>query len=50
MSLSPWLLLLAAIPVLLLGEALVRHVPLLVRVDMPVPVVGEFSLRSRCWA
>lgn len=38
--LSPWLLLLAAVPVLLLGEALTRQVRLLSQFNIPAPVVG----------
>jgi ESS family glutamate:Na+ symporter len=40
LSLSPWFLLLLAVPVLLLGGAVVRRVPVLARFNMPVPVVG----------
>jgi glutamate:Na+ symporter, ESS family len=40
MSLSPWIPVLLAIPVLLLGEWLVRRVPLLARFNIPAPVVG----------
>ena len=39
-SLSPWWLLLLAVPVLLAGEALVRRFGVLVRFNLPVPVVG----------
>ena len=38
--LSPWLLLLLAVPVLLAGEAVVRCWPVLARFNVPVPVVG----------
>ncbi|MSU22310.1 MAG: sodium/glutamate symporter [Opitutus sp.] len=38
--LSPWCLLLLAVPVLLAGENVVRRVPLLARCNLPVPVVG----------
>ena len=38
--LSAWLLPLAAVPVLLLGEWLVRRVRLLSRFNIPAPVVG----------
>ncbi len=38
--LSPWLLLLLAVPVLLAGEAVVRGWPVLARFNVPVPVVG----------
>lgn len=40
LSLSPWLLLLLAVPVLLLGEVVVRRMPVLARFNVPVPVVG----------
>ncbi len=40
LTLSPWILLLLAVPVLLLGEGVVRRVPLLARYNLPVPVVG----------
>lgn len=40
LSLSPWCLLLLALPVLLLGESVVRRVPWLSRFNLPVPVVG----------
>jgi glutamate:Na+ symporter, ESS family len=45
-SLSPWLLLALAIPVLFAGEAIRRRVPLLDRFNIPVPVIGGllFSL------
>jgi glutamate:Na+ symporter, ESS family len=40
MTLSPWLPLFLAIPVLLLGEGLVRRVRVLARFNIPAPVVG----------
>jgi ESS family glutamate:Na+ symporter len=40
MTISPWILLLLAVPVLLLGEFLVRHVKILSRFNIPVPVAG----------
>ncbi len=40
MSLSPWLVLLLAVPILLLGEWVVRRVPALRRFNIPAPVVG----------
>jgi len=40
MTLSAWYLLVLAVPVLLLGEALLRRVPVLARFNIPVPVVG----------
>ena len=39
-ALSPWLLLALAVPVLLLGEVVVRRVSVLSRFNLPVPVVG----------
>src|SRR5688500_8548967 len=42
MKISPWWLLALAVPVLLLGELLVRRVRWLARFDLPVPVVGGF--------
>jgi ESS family glutamate:Na+ symporter len=39
-TLSPWLLLALAVPVLLLGELVVRRVPVLSQFNLPVPVVG----------
>lgn len=40
LTLSPWFLLLFAVPVLWLGEGVVRRVPVLSRFNLPVPVVG----------
>lgn len=40
MTISPWIPLLAAIPVLMMGEWLVRRLPLLGRFNIPAPVVG----------
>ena len=40
LTLSPWLLLVLAVPVLLLGEVVVRRVSVLSRFNLPVPVVG----------
>src|SRR3954452_14231487 len=40
MTISPWILLLLSVPVLLLGEFLVRRVKLLSRFNIPVPVAG----------
>ncbi|MBU3537190.1 sodium/glutamate symporter, partial [Alkalihalobacillus clausii] len=40
MSLSPWLLLALALPVLVLGEWLVRRIAFLARFNIPAPVVG----------
>jgi glutamate:Na+ symporter, ESS family len=44
MTISPWWLLAAAVPVLLLGEFLVRHIRWLARFDVPVPVAGGFMI------
>ncbi|MSU68259.1 MAG: hypothetical protein CK548_02575 [Opitutia bacterium] len=40
LTLSPWLLLFFAVPVLLLGEGVVRRLSWLSRFNLPVPVVG----------
>ena len=40
LTLSPWWLLLAAVPILWLGEAVVRRFGVLARFNIPVPVVG----------
>ena len=40
LTLSPWWLLLAAVPILWLGEAVVRRATVLARFNIPVPVVG----------
>src|SRR5687767_7671339 len=40
MTLSPWLVLFLAIPILLLGEWCVRHASALRRFNIPAPVVG----------
>ncbi|MBC7367838.1 MAG: hypothetical protein H7343_13675 [Undibacterium sp.] len=40
LSLSPWCLLLLAVPILWIGEGVVRGVPGLARFNIPVPVVG----------
>jgi ESS family glutamate:Na+ symporter len=44
MTISPWWLLALAVPVLMLGELLVRRVRFLARFDLPVPVVGGFLI------
>lgn len=41
---SPWLALLFAIPVLLLGEQLVKRVPVLGRFNIPAPVAGGLTV------
>jgi ESS family glutamate:Na+ symporter len=40
LSLSPWWLLALAVPILLIGEAVVRRCGVLARFNVPVPVVG----------
>ena len=40
MTLSPWISVLLAVPVLLLGEWMVRRVSFLTRFNIPAPVVG----------
>src|SRR5690554_6349346 len=40
MTLSPWLLILFAVPALLLGDQLSRRVGILARFHIPSPVVG----------
>ncbi|MCX6955029.1 MAG: hypothetical protein NTV51_22970 [Verrucomicrobia bacterium] len=48
LSLSPWCLLLLAVPVLLVGEGVVRRWPLLSRFNLPVPVVGGLLFSALC--
>lgn len=48
MTLSPWLLLLLALPLLLLGQFVLRRVPLLARFSIPVPVVGGLLFALAC--
>lgn len=48
LSLSPWFLLLFAVPVLLAGQALVRRLPVLSRFNFPVPVVGGLLFSALC--
>jgi ESS family glutamate:Na+ symporter len=48
MTLSPWLLLLLAWPLLLLGEFVLRRAPLLARLSIPVPVVGGLLFALAC--
>jgi ESS family glutamate:Na+ symporter len=45
---SPWFLLLLAIPILLLGEWLLRRVPPLARINIPVPVAGGLLFSAAC--
>ena len=49
MTISPWLLLALAIPVLLLGETLVRRVWLFSRYNIPAPVVGGLIVATLVW-
>lgn len=44
MTISAWFTVALAIPVLLLGEQIVRRVPLLARFNLPAPVVGGLLL------
>lgn len=48
MTLAPWFLLLLAVPVLLLGQWLLRRVPLLARYCIPVPVAGGLLFALAC--
>jgi ESS family glutamate:Na+ symporter len=48
MILSPWLLLLLAWPLLLLGQAVLRGVPVLARLSIPVPVMGGLLFALAC--
>jgi ESS family glutamate:Na+ symporter len=48
MTLSPWLLLLLALPLLLFGQLVLRKVPLLARFSIPVPVVGGLAFALAC--
>ena len=47
-TLSPWLLLALAVPLLLLGQFVLRHMPLLARLNLPVPVVGGLLCALVC--
>ncbi len=40
MQINPWFVLALSVPVLLLGQGLVRRIPFLVRFNIPAPVVG----------
>lgn len=44
----PWYLLLLAVPILLLGEWLLRRMPLLARINIPVPVAGGLLFSAAC--
>lgn len=48
MTLSPWCLLLLAVPLLLLGQFLLRRVPQLARYSIPVPVAGGLLFAVAC--
>lgn len=48
LSLSPWFLLLLAVPVLVAGRAVVRGLPVLSRFNFPVPVVGGLLFSVVC--
>jgi ESS family glutamate:Na+ symporter len=48
MTLSAWYLLVLAVPVLLLGESVLRRVPLLAKFNIPVPVVGGLLFALAC--
>lgn len=45
-AVPPWILLVLAVPVLLLGEGVVRRVSVLARFNLPVPVVGGLLFSS----
>ncbi|MCG2585060.1 sodium/glutamate symporter [Massilia sp. TS11] len=47
-ALSPWFLLALAVPLLLLGQAVLRRLPLLARYSIPVPVVGGLLFALLC--
>lgn len=44
----PWYLLLLAVPILLLGQWLLRRMPLLARITIPVPVAGGLLFSAAC--
>jgi len=48
MTLSPWLLLLLALPLLLLGQFVLRSLPALARFSIPVPVAGGLLFALAC--
>ena len=48
MTLSAWYLLILAVPVLLLGESVLRRVPLLAKFNIPVPVIGGLLFALAC--
>ncbi|KQV91174.1 hypothetical protein ASD15_03755 [Massilia sp. Root351] len=45
---SPWYLLLLAVPILLLGEWLLKRIPVLARINIPVPVAGGLLFSAAC--
>lgn len=45
-DIGPWWVLAMALPVLFLGEALARRIPLLSKYNIPVPVIGGLSVAS----
>ena len=49
MTISPWLLVLLAIPILVLGEFLVKRSPALSRFNIPAPVVGGLIVSLLVW-
>ncbi len=46
MQISPWFVLALSVPVLLLGQCLVRRIPFLGRFNIPAPVVGGLLVSS----
>lgn len=48
LPLSPWILLLLAVPIVLLGEWLLKRMPLLARINIPVPVAGGLLFSAAC--
>ena len=44
MQIGPWLVLALCVPVLLLGQGLVRRIPFLARFNIPAPVVGGLGV------
>jgi len=48
MTFSPWWLLLLALPLLLLGQYVLRSLPVLARISIPVPVAGGLLFALAC--
>jgi len=48
MMFSPWWLLLLALPLLLLGQYVLRSLPMLARISIPVPVAGGLLFALAC--